>query len=35
MQTSTPVVDLLIHSTLKPYGNSFYKNTNKFHICPK
>lgn len=26
MQTSTPIIDLHIHSTLKPYGNSFYEN---------
>jgi hypothetical protein len=24
MQTSTPIIDLHVHSTLKPYGNSFY-----------
>lgn len=27
MQTSTPIIDLHVHSTLKPFGNSFY-NTN-------
>jgi hypothetical protein len=26
MQTSTPIIDLHVHSTLKPYGNSFYPN---------
>lgn len=28
MQTSTPIIDIHVHSTLKPYGNSFYSNTN-------
>jgi hypothetical protein len=27
MQTSTPVVDLHLHPTIKPYGNSFYSNS--------
>lgn len=29
MQTSTPIIDLHIHSSLKPYGHSFYSNSNK------
>jgi len=29
MQTSTPIIDLHIHSTLKPYGNSFYPNNDR------
>lgn len=29
MQTSTPIIDIHLHSTLKPYGNSFYSNSNK------
>jgi hypothetical protein len=28
MNSSTPIVDIHIHPTLKPYGNSFYGNTN-------
>lgn len=28
MNSSTPIVDIHIHSTLKPFGNSFYANTN-------
>lgn len=28
MNTSTPIIDLHVHSTLKPFGNSFYSNTN-------
>ncbi|HEY0045158.1 MAG TPA: membrane dipeptidase [Flavobacterium sp.] len=27
MQNSTPIIDLHVHSSLKPYGNSFYSNT--------
>jgi len=28
MLSSTPIIDIHSHSTLKPYGNSFYKNLN-------
>jgi hypothetical protein len=28
MNTSTPIIDIHIHPTLKPFGNSFYENTN-------
>lgn len=28
MSSSTPIIDIHSHSTLKPYGNSFYKNAN-------
>ncbi|WP_284653532.1 membrane dipeptidase [Flavobacterium terrisoli] len=28
MNTSTPIIDIHIHPTLKPFGNSFYDNTN-------
>lgn len=28
MQSSTPIIDLHVHSTLKPFGNSFYSNSN-------
>lgn len=30
--TSTPIIDIHVHSTLKPYGNSFYSNSNKRSI---
>jgi hypothetical protein len=29
MQTSTPIIDLHVHSTLKPFGNSFYPNNDR------
>lgn len=32
METSTPIIDIHVHSTLKPYGNSFYSNSNKRSI---
>lgn len=28
MQSSTPIIDIHVHSTLKPYGNSFYPSNN-------
>jgi hypothetical protein len=28
MQSSTPLIDIHVHSTIKPYGNSFYDNCN-------
>ena len=30
--TSTPIIDIHVHSTLKPYGNSFYANANPRNI---
>jgi hypothetical protein len=30
--TSTPIIDIHVHPTLKPYGNSFYTNSNKKSI---